>query len=314
MGGSRSYMKIVFFGTPDYVVPVLEKLSRAYNKPNQERQLIAVVTQPPSPVGREKKIERSAVDNWAYKHKVDVLFEFDDIQEADLGIVAAYGKIIPQEVLDKFSHGLINLHFSLLPDLRGASPVHASIILGKEKAGVTFFKLDEKMDHGLIISQFSEYIETNDTVEALRHRLSARSAEVLETLIPAYISGKINLKSQDHEKATYSRVITKEHGFVPPKSLSAALKGKQITEPWDIGFISGYEITGSAETIERFIRAMNPWPSAWTLIKINDQELRLKLLKAHIDYKKLVLDEVQLEGKNPVIWEQFQEGYKEATF
>lgn len=325
-------MKIVFFGTPEYVIPILDGLNRAFKTSKDKSAITAVVTQKPKPAGRRQTLIYSPVDTWAFKKKIPIFFESTDLIgkkiQADLGIVASYGAIIPKKVIGNFPHGILNVHPSLLPNFRGSSPVQATIITG-DRAGVTFIKLDEKLDHGPIVSQFKEDILPEDSAETLRGRLFARSAEVLATLIPAYLSGKITPKPQDHSKATFTREIKKEHAFVPPKFLNASLSGQTLKDNWEIGFIKDFTINPSPSTIHNFIRAMRPWPISWTLVQLSAKNKeqsakRLKILKAHLEpaqstnYKlqatKLVLDEVQLEGKTRVSWKQFLEGYREAKF
>ena len=147
--------KIVFFGTPDYVIPVVDRLS-------QEHKIVAVVTQSPKPMGRKQIKEFSAVDTWAYKRKIPIYFESAKIIEekvnADLGVLASFGQIIPIRVLTHFSYGILNIHPSLLPSWRGASPIPAALISEKNSTGVTVIKLDDELDHGPIISKFTEDI------------------------------------------------------------------------------------------------------------------------------------------------------------
>jgi methionyl-tRNA formyltransferase len=290
MGGGRiNLMKIIFFGTPEYVVPILSKLSKVH-------EIAAVVTQPPMPVGREQFKKYSPVDDWAHKRSlagsagkrnVPIFFDFDrPFPEAELGVCAAYGKIIPKKVIDLFKFGILNIHPSLLPKYRGASPITETIKKGDKATGATIIKMDEKMDHGPIVTSFGEEVLPDDTTSSLRERLFERSGDVLIQLIPAYISGKVKPKEQNHSEATFTKVLTREDGLI-------YLKEKK------------------PEEAERFIRAMTPWPGAWT--KLENQK-RLKLLKAHLEEGKLILDEVQLEGKDPVTWKQFKEGYPKATF
>lgn len=318
-------MKIVFFGTPSYVIPVLDALHKEFKGNRGESPIAAVVTQPPKPVGRSHQMEYSAVDHWAHKKGIPIYFDskkiiFDKVQ-ADLGVVASYGAMIPKEVLSYFKYGLLNIHPSALPEFRGASPVQAMLITGKDIAHVSIMKVDELMDHGPIVSQFKEDIRVDDTTEILRDRLFARAAEVLVGLIPAYLDGKIRLKAQDHSKAVYTRILKKEDGFIPVETLLAATNHESpTTNHIEIPFIYTkdkegnripYELNPTSENISRFIQTMNPWPSAWTLVKINDKEMRLKILKAHVE-EILVLDEVQLEGKNSVSWKQFKEAYPQV--
>ncbi len=285
----RTKLKIVFFGTPDYVLPILKALVKKYGR--GEEGLVAVVTQSPKAAGRKKFISRSPVDNWAYKHKVPVIYNLTKIPKAELGILAAYGKIIPQEIISHFKLGILNIHPSLLPLYRGPSPVQAAIAKGETTTGVSVIKMDEKIDHGPIVSQFKETIQTQDTTTSLRARLFERAAKFLIDLIPAYLERKITPKKQNETQATYTKIYTKQDGFLDLTK----------TKP---------------QEAERFIRAMDPWPGAWTLIYLpsSKQAKRLKILKAHLDKKKLILDKVQLEGKNPVSWEQFEAGYPGIIF
>jgi len=285
-------MKIIFFGTPDYVLPILKALAKKY-------EIAAVVTQSPKPTGRKQFITYSPVDTWAYKRKIPVYYNFEKpLPEADLGILAAYGKIIPEFIISRFPSGILNVHPSLLPKYRGASPVQSATLAGETETGVTIIKLDNKVDHGPIVTQFKEDILPDDTNQTLTARLFARSAEVLTQLIPAYVAGKTKLKPQDEKKATYTKLFTKEDGFI--------------------------DLTLNHEplTIYNFIRAMTPWPGCWTYVQlmVNSQGLmakkRLKILKAHLNLnpQSLIIDLVQLEGKEPVSWKQLKAGYPSSTF
>ncbi len=271
-------------------MPIVQALYKEY-KNVHEKGVVAVVTQPPKPVGRKKILEYSPVDTWAYKHKIPIFnsqFSNKELPEADLGVVASYGKIIPKNIIEHFRYGVLNIHPSLLPKFRGASPIQEAIATGETITGVTIIKMDEQMDHGPAISAFKEAIRPDDTNETLRARLFNRSAEFLIDLIPNYLNGKIKPKKQDHTKATFTKLIKKDDGF--------------IKDP-----------LGDPARAERLFRAFEPWPGIWTEVKIlRDEEiklLRLKILKLHLKNEKLIFDEVQLEGKNPVTWEEFKKGY-----
>jgi len=311
-------MKIVFFGTPDYVLPILDKLHSNF-KVKGESPITAIVTQPPKPVGRNKIITYSPVDNWAHKRGVQKYYDPKELIKsdivADLGILASYGEIISKDVIDYFPKGILNIHFSLLPKYRGASPVHASIIAKDKECGVSIIKLDEKLDHGPIISQFKEEIRNDDTTQKLRLRLFNVTAEVLVTLLPKYVRGKITPRMQNHKKATYTRIIKKQDGFIPPKYINSALEGKSINEKWSIDFIKGYSTIPNADVIDRFVKAMNPWPIAWTKVTTDNKKnvKRLKIINTHLSGNKLIIDNIQLEGKNEVGWDQFKQGYPTFT-
>ena len=278
-------MKIIFFGTPEYVINILSKVSKVH-------EIVAVVTQSPKPMGRKQLKKFSPVDDWAHKRNVPTFFDFGKpLPEADLGVCAAYGKIIPGNIIKQFKFGILNIHPSLLPKYRGASPINEAIKNGDIETGVTIIKMDEKMDHGPIVTFFKEEITTNDTTDSLRQRLFERSADVLTQLIPPYVSGKVKPKDQNHDDATFTKTLTREDGLID-------LKEK------------------TPEEIERFLRAMHPWPGVWTYIKLdkNEGKKRLKILEAHIEEGKLIPEIVQLEGKNKVPWNQFKEGYPNSAF
>jgi len=296
MGGSGTYMKIVFLGTPDYVLPILTAIHKKFVTGPGKSPIIAVVTQSPKPVGRKQIITYSPIDHWAHEHTVPIHYSASELAvdsvEADIGILASYGEIISKDVINLFPHGILVIHPSLLPKYRGASPIPETIKSGETVTGVTIFKMDEKVDHGPIVSQFKEDVFPNDTTETLRARLFERSAVVLVELLQPYLRGKITPKVQDDSEATYTKIMTREDGHI-------------------------YLNKKSPDEAERFVRAMQPWPVAWTTLRLSPTDTvvrKIKIHKAHIDEGKLVLDEVQLEGKDKVSWKQFKEGYNEAAF
>lgn len=267
-------VKVIFFGTPEYVIPILENIFKYY-------KLVAIVTQPPKLVGRKQIKMFSPVDNWGYKRKIKVITDPNEVlPEADLGVVASYGKIIPQMTINHFKYGILNIHPSLLPKYRGASPIQHQIMNGEKEVGVSIIKMDEKMDHGPIVSSFKDEITDTDTNETLRKRLFERSAKFLIDMLPNYLSNKINLKPQDEDMATFTKTIDRNEGLI------------DLTKDNPI-------------EIDRKFRALHPWPGIWT--KVEDK--RLKILKLHLEGEKLILDKVQLEGKKPVTFEEFKRGY-----
>ena len=207
-------------------------------------------------------------------------------EKPDVGILASYGEILKKETLEKPKHGILNIHPSLLPKYRGPTPVPTAILNGEQETGVTIFRIDEKVDHGPILSQFKEEIRPNDTAEFLLKRLFLAGAKILTTILPSYLEGKIELREQDDSQATFTKKFSREDGKINWQEEPAK--------------------------IERRIRAFYPWPGTWTEITIKGEKKRLKILKAHLEKNKLVLDQVQLEGKKPVTYRQFKEGYPEA--
>lgn len=258
-------MKYIFFGTPEFAEIVLDKLIDAGYVPG------IVVCNPDEPAGRKKIIASPPVKILAEKFNIAVLqpenlhdnSEFANLigkEKPDLAVVAAYGKIIPKEILDIPSHGFLNVHGSLLPAYRGASPIQSAILNGEKETGVTIMKVDEKLDHGSIVSKIVVPILNDDTYESLSRKLAISGAELLIKTIPDYISGKIQPIDQNDSEATFSGIIEKEDGKIDWRK--------------------------NAEEIERMIRAFYPWPTAWT----NWNDKNLKILEA---------DVIEGSGKNP---------------
>ena len=315
-------MKIVFFGTPDYVVSILDLIHKRFKDKVSESGIVSVVTQKPKLAGRDQKKTYSPVDNWAYKKDIPVIYDLNQVPSSDLGILAAYGEIVPEPTIKNFKFGILNIHPSLLPKYRGASPIQAALASGDTVCGVTIIKIDQIADHGSIVTQFKEDILESDTLASLREKLFARSAEVLAALIPPYIQEKIRLRDQDHSKATFTTLVKKEHGFIPPKYLTACLQGRSLKADWEIAFIKDLSLKSTPVNLYNLIRSLDPWPGVWTNIMVNGQGStvkRLKILKAHLEKplaisrQPLVIDLVQLEGKSPVSWEEFNRGYPKAA-
>jgi len=251
-------IKIVFFGSDQYGTKALEVL-----KKSPDLEIIKIVR------------ERNELENLK-----------NNLPQPDIGIVASFGALIPSDIISWPKKGLLNLHPSLLPKYRGPTPIPTAILNGEKETGLTIIKVDEEIDHGPIVSQFKEEIKTDDTSESLLNRLFTLGSQVLTTILPAYLEGKIELREQNHSQATNTQKLSKGSGKI------------DWSKPTD------YQ--------ERFIRAMFPWPGAWSEVRINNQTKRLKILKAHLQNKKLALDLVQLEGKKPVTWKQFLEGYPQV--
>jgi len=209
-------------------------------------------------------------------------------KKPQVGILASFGAILPQKIIDSFPRGILNLHPSLLPKYRGPSPVQTAILNGDQETGLTIIKMDEEVDHGPIVAQFREKIKPDDTAATLYRRLFRAGAEILKTILPAYLEGRIKLRQQNHAQATFTQKLSRADGKINWRK----------TDP----------------EIERQIRAFHPWPGTWTLIKEAGRPApqRLKILAAHLEKGKLIFDQVQLEGKKPVSWKQFCEGHPEA--
>ncbi|MCA1053462.1 methionyl-tRNA formyltransferase [Rossellomorea aquimaris] len=236
--------KIVFMGTPDFSVPVLQALLE------EKYDVIAVVTQPDRPVGRKRVLTPPPVKAEAVKHGIPVYQpekirnqeDLDQILalEPDLIITAAFGQILPKELLEAPRYGCINVHASLLPELRGGAPIHYSIIQGKKKTGVTIMYMVEKLDAGDMISQVEVEIEEQDHVGTLHDKLSVAGSKLLIETLPDLLAGKLNGVKQDDSKATFARNIKREQEKID----------------W----------SKPGEEIYNHIRGMHPWPVAYTTL------------------------------------------------
>lgn len=304
-------MRIIFFGTPDYTLPILEALHAQFNRGKTERELVAVVTQPPKIVGKSEFKEYSAVDKFAYEHKIEVIYNPSDIGEADLGICASFGKIIPNETLEKFRLGILNVHPSPLPMFRGASPIQATLFAGFKETEITIIKMDEQMDHGPVVARMKSEVKDDDTNETLRARLFAESVPLLISTLPAYIAGKITPKKQDENGAVFTSILKKTDGYIELSDITLAMNGKTGSTT-SSPIIVGLDFEMDAEKIDRLVRAMDPWPGVWTRVVVEDESKILKILKTKVVNGKLLIEQVQLEGKNPVSFKQFNEGYPQA--
>ncbi len=306
----KSQYKIIFFGSTTDSVIVLEKLSAT--------NLVAVVTQPPRPVGREQTITPTPVATWATEHNIltltfatnpDKPWLFADDQQiidtlapfqADLVVSASYGVKIPWPAIQSVKYGGLNIHPSLLPRWRGADPVPWAILSGDHQTGVSVVTLSEKFDAGEIVAQKKIPITDKDTSGPLRTKLFTIGAELLTASILDYITNKEEVQSQITRRvayvrtSSYARKFTRDDGFEPWEKIQSATKNPE-----------------EAARIDRKYRALYPWPGLWTMVKLKDGSgkrlkiLNLKLPKSEAANPKLDLLIVQLEGKKPVSFREF---------
>ncbi|HDX9576951.1 TPA: methionyl-tRNA formyltransferase [Bacillus pseudomycoides] len=237
-------VKVVFMGTPDFSVPVLRRLIE------DGYDVIGVVTQPDRPVGRKKVLTPTPVKVEAEKHGIPVLQplkirEKDEYEkvlalEPDLIVTAAFGQIVPNEILEAPKYGCINVHASLLPELRGGAPIHYSIMQGKEKTGITIMYMVEKLDAGDILTQVEVEITERETTGSLFDKLSVAGAHLLSETVPLLIQGKLKPIKQNEEEATFAYNIKREQEKIDWKK--------------------------TGEEIYNHIRGLNPWPVAYTTL------------------------------------------------
>jgi methionyl-tRNA formyltransferase len=278
-------MKYIFFGTPRFASIVLDTLIEGGAIP------AAIVCNPNRPVGRKKILTAPETKQLiqAKDIKTDILQpeRIDEVfidsltaYKADLFIVAAYGKILPGSVLDIPASGTAGVHPSLLPRLRGSSPIQSAILEDAE-TGVSLYKMDEKMDHGPIIAQetLSEEVSAH-TYESLEAKLARLGGDMVLRHLPPYMEGNIALREQDHSKATFTQKFETKDGYVPYEDVQAAQHGN----------------AQKAVEIDRKIRALHVEPGVYTIVN----NKRIKLLESKVVDASLKLITIQREGKTPV--------------
>lgn len=289
--------RVVFFGTPAFSVPALRSLLK-----NKNFSVVGVVTQPDAPQGRKKILNSPPVKLVAQEYNTPVFqpkklshpdfVALFTLLKPDVCVVAAYGKIIPKVILDIPQFGMINIHPSALPLLRGASPLQYTILQGFKETALTIMLMDEGMDTGPIVYQHTAKVHADDTYDSLSNRMSAQAAQDLMYALPLYMSGELKPRKQDNALATYTKVLKKEDGLID----------------W----------SRTADEIDRKIRAFYPWPGAF-FERMKDGT-RIKIIQAHVgsdgvivmpcgNNTFLTIDRLQPSGKKIMNADAFIRGY-----
>ena len=248
-------MKIVFFGTPDFSIPTLKMLIESIH------EVIAVVTQPDKPVGRNGKVVFSPVKQLALEHNIPV-FQYAKIRlegvkqlvdlNADLFVTAAYGQILSKEILEASKHGVYNVHGSLLPKYRGAAPIQWAVINGEKTTGITILKSDVGMDDGNTSLKREVEIGEHETAGELLDRLAVIGADCMAEALKQLENGTITFTPQNHEEATICRMLKKEQNKI--------------------------DFSKTASQVKSLVLGLNPWPVAEFTLK----EGRFKVYKAQV--------------------------------
>jgi methionyl-tRNA formyltransferase len=266
--------KIIFLGTPDLSVTILDSLLKAgYEIP-------LVITSPDKPVGRKQIMTKTPVRVFAEEKGLKVITPeklddgvLEEIQKsgAEAGVVVAYGKIIPQKIIDSLPKGLLNIHYSLLPEFRGASPVESAILANKEETGVAIQKLVFKLDAGPVVAIEKFPIDNQITTPELKEKLTEIGAELLVKILPEYLYGKIIPVEQDESKATHCGKIQKADG----------------------------ELKESDSDEQKWIkyRAFYGWPGVFYF---NNEGKRVKITEAVFENEKFIIKRIIPEGKKEI--------------
>jgi len=273
--------KVILLATDSLAEPVLKYLNKKFS-------LRLVITAPISKIGRNRKtVFRPAIRILAEKLNIKTIspkkFSLQTVKlinqiKPDFILIFAYGKIIPTKKIN--CQKLLNIHPSLLPKLRGPSPIRYSILQGCSETGVSLMLIDDQIDHGPIISQKKIRLKPDENYLTLREKVKDASLKLIKKDLPKYLQNKLKPKDQDHSQASYTKLIKKSNGLI--------------------------DLSDPIEKIERKIRAFNPWPG--TFIKLDGKIL--KIHSAKIINNKLKLDQVQLEGRRQMSFEDFKRGYR----
>lgn len=301
-------MKIVYMGTPDFAVAPLEALIRAGH------QVTAVVTQPDKQKGRGKEVQMTPVKECALKHNIPVFQPVrikekeavDKLREypADIFVIAAFGQLLSEEILKMPPFGCVNIHASLLPAYRGAAPIQWAILNGEKESGVTIMQMEKGLDTGDMLLKKAIPIEPKETGESLHDKLMEIGAELIVEALPLIEAGKIIPERQEDSKSSYASRLNKEMGHID----------------WN----------RDAEELERLVRGLNSWPSAYTsyrqktlkiweadVIKGQSGKLPGEITQVGKDFvdvscgkDTLRIYSLQLEGKKRMAVKDFLLGYE----
>lgn len=264
--------KTIFFGSGKYVLPVIEILNKGYD-------LELVVTTEKNPT--DPVVSYCNKNNIKFL-SVSTLKDFQNQIPHDtykFAVLASFGLIVPNSVINMFPLGIINIHPSLLPKFRGPTPVQTAILSRAKTTGVTIMKLDAEVDHGPIIAMADYPTSESDTAESLYITLFKLGSDLLADALPKYVSGEIAPAEQNHSLATFTDHLTRESGFIN-------IKDKQ-----------------DGEKVKLMVRAYYPWPGVWFKANLNGKEKVIKLLPDN---------KIQVEGKNIMAIKDFANGYPEG--
>lgn len=307
-------INLIYFGTSDHSVILLNAI-----KNNPEAKLKLVVTKPDKKVGTDREITPTPVKKWCIENDIPFITPASLKKEAEnvltelkkheneenlVGLVADYGLMIPTSIIDFFKNGLINIHFSLLPKYRGASPVTYTILNGDKVTGISFLFVTPEMDKGDIIKQIPFEITENETDETLYKKLFTFAGEDVVKVIGDLLEKRLTTQKQNEDGATYTTPF-----------------GKFDRTTYILKEDAKIDWNKTPEEIERAVRAYNPWPIAWsTLLELSqylkttlrneeNSQLKVKIYKAHLEENNLKIDEIQIEGKNKIDFKSFENGY-----
>ena len=294
-------LTLAYFGSPDFAADFLERLITDVSI-DRLIDIKLIVTQPDQKVGRKQTLTPTPVkkialkfENLVIENSLEIRNLKLEISKCDIALVYAYGDLIPEELLNIPKYGFWNIHPSLLPKYRGPSPIAAPLINGDKTTGVTIIKMDEEIDHGPIIAQETLTIDKDDKRPDLEKKLTDLAFKMFKKTV--FNKDSLQLKSQNHKLASYTKKMSKQDGFVSFENLKL-------------------KIENSPEVLYNLFRGLSPWPGIWTMVKPIqlrqlDEAKRLKITNLTMEQSNnLTIKSVQLEGKNEVDFETFNKAYK----
>ncbi len=299
-------LRVCFFGTPEFAGDLLGDMLLQL-----PIDVSFVVTQPDRPIGRKKIVTPSPVKQIAQKNNIEI-FESLDIplsrfNNIDIAIIYYYGKIIPSSFLELPTHGFWNIHFSKLPQYRGATPATYSLMMGDTTTAVSLVATDLKLDHGLLIAQDKAEVLPDETRLELERKLHNMLIPILSREIKRIDTFKSNLTEQDHSKATYTIIPSRDHGFIPVSILQKAFKNAPLNNDEVPSLIQEYciknkidpnvllDLSSSGNIIYNYYRGLHTWPGIWTTVG----NKRIKILDASLVNSQLHINTIQFEGEKP---------------
>jgi len=291
---TKQHIPFAFFGSSHFSIIVLDELEHAGFIP------VCVVTTPDKPQGRKLILTPNPVKTWARERNIEVydpekldatfIESFTShVKECSVFIVASYGKIIPASIIDMPLHKTLNIHPSLLPWYRGASPLQSAMLDDAKHTGVTIMRIDEKMDHGPLIAQQEVTVSEWATYEIFEDMMARTGAQLLARILPEWVSGSIQEKEQDHSRASYTKKTVKTDGLV------------DLTSP-------------DQYLTFRKIQAYHEWPQAYFMLTHNGKDVRVKITAASFKDEKLAIEKVIPEGGKEMSYKDFQSGYTNTQY
>lgn len=338
-----SSLHLAYFGTPDFSAHLLERIIQEM----RDRVTVdLVVTRPDQPVGRKQLITPSAVKTTAQKYQIPVwqeqvkspndgnLIATMKKHQIDLSILFAYGAIIPKSILHTPRYGFWNIHPSLLPLFRGASPLAYAIMTGTTKTGVSLMQMDELMDHGPLLNQVAMDIPPHARRGELENAASDLGFTTIQKKIAGFGKGSADPLTtplflqttpppapQNEAGATYTKLLRKNDGFIPFSVLCDVVKANKLISAYFPQVMEQYfesiyqdeswkaQFSDTRQVIYDYFRALSPWPGIWTECPIKNMSVRLKILDLSYDGTIFLIKKVQLAGKRPVDFVQFNREY-----